>query len=232
MATIISTIKADVQAYTELHTTAHLKAYWEDLAHTLASESSITNIDYDTLFSMYLDAIHNVMLSKIAVIPSAVAFTTLMTNRKYMVIASASRSNLSAYNNMMRFSTMMETVKNTLPKKDYAFIIPVMEFYREEGIDHKPVSECFEQSVMLGTNSLTKLNELLALFVKGFQQECILVQDNDLGNIMLMGDGWSETIGNAWNFYGNVGADIEAFATDHNAFTILPSGQVVEVIKA
>lgn len=84
MATIISIIKADVQACTELHTAAHLKAYGEDLAHTLTAESSITDIDYATLFNMYLGAIHTVMLAKEPITPSEVS-STPVTNMSYQL---------------------------------------------------------------------------------------------------------------------------------------------------
>ncbi|MGL5583253.1 MAG: hypothetical protein ACRDCE_20190 [Cetobacterium sp.] len=158
-------------------------------------------------------------------------FTTLVTERKYSIIASASRSNLQGYMNMMRHANMMNAVKQVMYKKDHAHINPVTGFYREMGMDYKHVSECFEQSVMLSTDSFDKVQELVKLFCDRFEQDCILVQDNDTGVIKLRGIGWVQEIGNAWRFYNIAGTDIETFAMGHNAFTILPNGMAVEVVQ-
>jgi len=161
---------------------------------------------------------------------------THLMQTKFTVIGSASRSSNTAHVNMMRHAEMMGLLSSAVPASLRHTIQPVTGFYQEADMTHDPADweKCFESSVMFGVDSEQHLALTVRLFCSTYQQDCVLVQDNDTGEITLRHPDWEQSIGTKWRKYSGINVmDSNAmadFVSGHNAFTILPCRTILEVV--
>lgn len=106
---------------------------------------------------------------------------------KFIVIASASRSNKPAGENMIRTTMAHQAVVQM--GRAVQGIELVTGFYRENIAE----TGSFEQSMAIAVNSNKALKALKTLFCGLYQQDCILVWNRDTDSVWLMSeDGMSE----------------------------------------
>ena len=101
---------------------------------------------------------------------------------KFIVIASASRSNLSAGENMMRNAQAQHQVRSM--SRCAVAIESVTGFYREDIAQ----DGSYEQSFAIAINTNTALRALKQLFCGIYEQDCILVWNRDTDSVWLMND--------------------------------------------
>lgn len=105
----------------------------------------------------------------------------------FTVIASAFRANLSMEHNLARHEDAM----NTLVDAGMCDLKTAMGVYQEEG----QAVASREVSIINANLSWDEVKRCVELFCKRFEQDCILVINQDTGACCLKGADWADHIG-------------------------------------
>ncbi|ASU01134.1 S-adenosyl-L-methionine hydrolase [Vibrio phage ICP3] len=109
-------------------------------------------------------------------------------DNKFTVIASPFRANMSMQTNMMRLEAAMNRLTMCFNITNMKTVLGV---YQEEGQE----AATREVSIKMDGVCWPEVKNLCTLFCEDFEQDCILVINNENGRCALWSNSWSEELG-------------------------------------
>jgi len=126
----------------------------------------------------------------------------------FTVIASAFRATLSTNENLERH----EDVTARLIKNGMCDLKTVVGVYHEDGMPEASR----EVSLMIQNLSLTEVNQCLNMYCKTYEQDCILVMNQNNGHSSLKALEWSEELGTWTQVTREEAHEVGIYTLDHN----------------
>ena len=131
-----------------------------------------------------------------------------MSTNNFTVIASAFRANLSANANLARHEDAISNLV-ALSMCDLKTVIGV---YHEEGMPEASR----EVSLMIENLTWKEVQSCLSLYCDDYEQDCILVMNQDNGKCTLMANDWTDSIGNWTQVTREEAHEVGIYTLDNN----------------